>query len=462
MVFDLAWVNKALAIESAGAQTLAFSGVSTDTRALESGQLFVALKGPNFDGHNFIGQAFAQGAAAALVNKEYAAADNSLALLRVDDTLKSLGDLAHAWREELSLKVLAVTGSSGKTTTKEMLAAILRNRYRVGKTAGNYNNLIGLPLTLFSLTSQHSAAVLEMGMSWPGEIARLSEIADPDVGIITNVGPAHLQNLGSIKNIAKAKTELWQNMGHMAIAIVNMDDPLLAPWQRKLKGRVVSFGQENPAMVTASEAKASSFEQSFKLNLPASQPVSVKLKAPGSHNRQNALAAAAAATALGLNGREIAEGLSGYHPLEGRFRLVLAPNGTRILDDAYNANPASMAAALNSMTELRHRQDNVQRTIAVLADMLELGKDSQELHKQLGGLVAQSGVDQLLALGGQATYIAKGAVRAGLDNTMVFEHMSDLQKYLQQNLKSGDMVLIKGSNSMGMEKLVKFLAKELV
>jgi UDP-N-acetylmuramoyl-tripeptide--D-alanyl-D-alanine ligase len=433
------------------------TGVNTDTRTLAPGQLFIALKGPRFDGHDFAAQALQMGAAAAVVSLSYEpSAGLKGILLKVKDPLTALGDLAAAWRDEHSLRVLAVTGSSGKTTSKDMLASILSVRYRVLKSDGNFNNLIGLPLTLLRLRPEHSAAVLEMGMSWPGEIARLTQISQPDVGLITNVGPAHLQNMGSLSNIAKAKTELWQNMKDGA-AIVNLDDPRLAPWARKFKGQAITFG--TGGMVSAAAAEPYAFGQRFWLHLGGVKPAAVKLAALGSHNVQNALGAAAAALALGLSGEEIADGLNAFTPGSGRLRLLTSAGGVRILDDAYNANPDSVAASLKTLAQLVLAHDVPLRPVAVLGDMLELGAASKSLHQQAGAAAAENGIELLLALGAHAPHLVRGAKNAGLDNACAFASHEQLEAALAEKIAPADMVLVKGSHGMNMERTVKFLLR---
>lgn len=461
-MFSLAFAYQALnlPVPDEAVFDIQLNGVSTDSRSIEPGQLFVALAGPNFDGHAFVEQALIKGAAACLVNNSYQGR-HAAYLLRVDDSLRALGDLAAAWRDEQSLKVWAITGSSGKTSTKEMLALILGERYQVLKTKGNLNNFIGLPLTIFELDGSQNAAVLEMGMSWPGEIARLTSIADPDIGLITNVGPAHLENLGSLKNTARAKSELWANMSQQGVAVVNLDDPLLAPWARKFKGQVITFGLAEKAMVKALNIESHGFSQSFSLALPAGHLVRISLNAPGLHNVQNALSAAAAAFAAGLSGDEIAHGLQQYLPAAGRFRLLKAAGGLQVLDDAYNANPDSMAAGLKTMATLLHQgAAPPRRAVAILADMLELGPKAADLHRQIGVCAAQNNTSLLLAYGQQAQQMVKGAKTAGLEQAYAFSDKEELKKHISKNLTAQDIVLVKGSNSMGMTEVVEFILRE--
>ncbi|MBI4800851.1 MAG: UDP-N-acetylmuramoyl-tripeptide--D-alanyl-D-alanine ligase, partial [Desulfarculus sp.] len=320
---DAIFVQEATGAALAGLAPLEpFAGVSTDSRAIALGQLFVALAGPNFDGHDYVLKAFDTGAAGALVRQGFSLPTLPEAcLLRVPDTLAALGDLAAAWRREHSALVAAITGSNGKTSTKEMLAGILEQRHRVLKTQGNLNNLIGLPLTVMQLSEAHSACVLEMGMSAPGEIARLTQIAAPEVGVITNVGPAHLGPMGSIKAVALAKTELFRGLEAAATAVVNLDDPLLSPWAKKLPCRVLTFGASPKAQVRLADVSALGSRLAFTLRLPGEEPLRVRLAAPGRHNALNAAAAAATAYALGQGPAAIQAGLEAFAPVKGRLQL---------------------------------------------------------------------------------------------------------------------------------------------
>ncbi|MDR1397940.1 MAG: UDP-N-acetylmuramoyl-tripeptide--D-alanyl-D-alanine ligase [Desulfarculales bacterium] len=459
-MFTLDWARRQLGLSGHEGEGAQISGVNTDSRTLAPGQLFVALAGVNFDGHDFVAQAARAGAGAALVNKNFIFADKEFPLLKVDDTLRALGDLAAAWRREHSLRVLALTGSTGKTTAKEMLAAVLSRRYQVLKTEGNFNNLIGLPLTLLRLDETHNAAVLEMGMSVSGEIARLTRIADPDVAVITNIGPAHMASMGSVRNIAKAKVELWENMDSAAQAVINIDDPFLKPWRNKLKGRALTFGSGKEAEIYSSQLKVKGVKQNFLLHLPGAQPLEVTLSVPGAHNVCNALAAAAAAFSLGINGEEIAQGLSGYQGIKGRLRLQRAAVGALVLDDTYNANPASMAAALDTLAQMVSvAGEEPRRPVAVLADMLELGPESAGFHYELGRKAALSGCRLLFTYGPEARHTDQGAREAGLAESGNFQELTELKAALKKHLRPGDIVLVKGSNAMGMERVVDFLTE---
>lgn len=452
-VLDAAMVLRATGAQARGeCPMLPFTGISTDTRTIQAGELFVALSGPNFDGNAFLGQAFDAGAAAALVRRgAQPPAGNGHCLLEVDDTLQALGDLAAAWRREHSALVAAITGSNGKTTTKEMLAAILSGRHQVLATKGNLNNLIGLPLTLLELREAHTACVVEMGMNAPGEIARLTEIAAPEAGVITNVGPAHIGMLGSMEAIATAKGELFDGLSPAATAVVNLDDPLLAPYAASLPCRVVSFGIEAMADVRAGDITPLGGEQTFVLDL-AGEKALVRLAAPGVHNVMNALAAAATAWSLGQGADAVAAGLEAFTTVPGRLALTGAPGGPAVVDDTYNANPVSVASGLSAAVAMAQGRP----LVLVLGDMKELGELAAELHHQTGLLAAQAGCRLVVALGEHAEDVAQGARAGGLspDQTLIFAAMDELLEEITQLLDARDLVLVKGSRSMAMERVV--------
>jgi UDP-N-acetylmuramoyl-tripeptide--D-alanyl-D-alanine ligase len=356
-----------------------FAGVSTDSRALRAGELFVALRGPNFDGHAFVPQAQARGAAAAVVASPV---DVGLPTLRVADTLVALGAMAADWRSRFELPVIAVTGSFGKTTVKEMMAAIARSRGEVLATRGNMNNEIGLPLTLFGLDQQHRAAVLELGANHAGEIARMAAISRPSVGIVTAAGPVHLEGFGSLEGVARAKGELFAGLPGNGIAVINQDDPF-APLWRELAGarRCVGFG-----LAAHAEFRAEQISQSLDANGPLLEfrlvtpdgAADARLALPGRHNALNALAAAAATWAAGWSLDEIVAGLAQVAGVRGRMSLRKARSGALLIDDTYNANPTALQAAIEYATALPGE------TWLVLGDMLELGAASAELHAAAG------------------------------------------------------------------------------
>eukprot|EP01022_Parablepharisma_sp_SALTPOND_P024758 TRINITY_DN5546_c0_g1_i4.p2 TRINITY_DN5546_c0_g1~~TRINITY_DN5546_c0_g1_i4.p2 ORF type:complete len:466 (+),score=258.96 TRINITY_DN5546_c0_g1_i4:1037-2434(+) len=440
----------------AGCPEAAFSGVSTDSRSVGQGQLFVALVGPNFDGHDYVAAALEAGAAGAVVRQGFSLPGEAGAcLFEVPDTLAALGDLAAAWRQEHSALVAAITGSNGKTTTKEMLGAILRQRHQVLATRGNLNNLIGLPLTLMQLQATHTACVLEMGMNAPGEIARLTQIAAPEAGVITNVGPAHLGMLGSLEAIAAAKGELFEGLSPAATAVVNLDDPLLAPAAASLPCRVVTFGLDSAADITAGGLTDLGPRQSFVLDL-AGEQVKVRLAAPGRHNVMNALAAAATAWSLGQGAEAVSAGLEAFAPVPGRLNLLGRPGGPAVVDDTYNANPASVASGLAAAAAMAQG-----RALAlVLGDMKELGEYAPALHRETGRLAARLGCRLVLAVGEHATEVAAGAREEGLaaESAVAFAAMAELLAAAPGLLAEDYLVLVKGSRSMAMEQVVALLA----
>jgi UDP-N-acetylmuramoyl-tripeptide--D-alanyl-D-alanine ligase len=423
---------------AAPARPLAARAVCTDTRALAAGCLFVALRGPTFDGHAFAAAALAGGAAAVLVERLPAGVDPARAIV-VPDTLRALGDLAAWTRRRWGGRVAAITGSNGKTSTKEMLAAILEQAWpgRVLKTHGNLNNLVGVPLTLLRLTGDEAAAVIEMGMNAFGEIARLTEIAAPDVGVITNVGPAHLEGLGSIEGVARAKGELFAGMPAAGTIAVNMDDARVAAAAAAFAGRRVEFGAGRH--VRAEDIDDAGLAGcTFTLGIGAAR-APVRLRGAGRHNVQNALAAAAAAHALGVAMPHIAAGLAAAELPNMRMQVVPLANGVTVINDAYNANPGSTAAALDAVGRLPGR------AIAALGEMRELGPRSAELHAAVGAHAVAAGVAWVLAVGPGAEPIAAGARRAGGARVDVCADAAAAAALISAGWRRGDTVLVKGS-----------------
>jgi UDP-N-acetylmuramoyl-tripeptide--D-alanyl-D-alanine ligase len=427
------------------------TSVSTDSRQLAGGELFVALRGERFDGHDFVGSAAGKGVKMFLVDSVWQQGHElppGCSAVVVKETLQALGDLAAWHRHRFKIKVVAVTGSNGKTTTKEMLAGILTQTGPGLKTEGNLNNLIGLPLTILRLTGRERWAVLEMGMSAFGEIDRLAEIADPDVGIITNAFPAHLETLGSVAGVARAKGELFLRLKDGGVAVYNVDDPLISKCPTHLNVTRLTFGLRGAEVSSASIASMGRKGESFTLRLPGEEQ-QVRLKAYGRHNIYNALAAAAAAYALGVSGDAIRSGLEEFTPYDKRFQLEEV-GGVVLIDDSYNANPASMAAALTTLKEIREGG----RAAAALGDMLELGLGTEEAHRELGRVAAGS-VERLYLLGELAPLVADGATMGGLaeENVLVARDHDEISKALLDWLQPGDCVLFKGSRGMRMERV---------
>lgn len=432
-------------------------GISTDTRTLEKGNLFVALQGENFDGSDYLKTAADRGASGVILPMErqdrLALLPENLPAIGVADTLSAYGALAARWRGGFSIPVIAVTGSSGKTTTKEMIAAIASRKIRVLKTEGNFNNQVGLPFTLFKLRKEHQIAVLEMGTNNPGEIAKLAAIARPDIGLITNVGPAHLEGLGSLEAVAAEKASLWEVMNGRGTAIINYDDPQLAPFSDRWKGKRVSFGVEKGADVAA-RAMETAGGKGVRFDLViAGIPSRVFLSAVGMHNIKNALAAAAAAWAAGFSRGEIADGLASFHTAPGRSEVRELANGAHLIIDTYNANPSSVAEALKTLQELRGQG----KAIVVLGDMLELGKAAEKWHRDTGKIVADGAPDFLFLKGNLVKHLADAAVKYGFseDNVIFFDDPDEIVPRIGALLEKDDWALVKGSRKMKMEAVAE-------
>jgi UDP-N-acetylmuramoyl-tripeptide--D-alanyl-D-alanine ligase len=418
--------------------------VSTDSRKIASGQLFVALKGEKFDGHDFARQAIEQGAAAVLLSKSV---DGAEPALLVEDTYLALGELAAYWRSKFTLPVVAITGSNGKTTVKEMLATILRavtgHAENVLATQGNLNNHIGLPLTLLKLTAQHRYAVIEMGMNHTGEINYLTRITKPTVAVINNAGNAHLGELGSFEAIAKAKGEIFAGLADDGVAVINADD-VFAPLWLALKGtrRSVTFGLNNRADISATYqllADASLLEISTPLGI-----VNLRLPAPGLHNVMNALAATAAAIAIGIPLSAIVLGLTHYAGVKGRLQNFAGKHGALVIDDTYNANPMSMQAAIDVLVA------GAGEKLLVLGDMGELGDSAAEMHAEIGRYAKVSGVDALFTLGDLSAEMSR-AFGTGAQH---YATPQALTTDLLARMSSESTVLVKGSRFMAMERIV--------
>jgi UDP-N-acetylmuramoyl-tripeptide--D-alanyl-D-alanine ligase len=440
----------------AGRPDLRFRSISTDSRTVGAGDLFLALAGERFDGHGFIEGAVRKGAAGVVVSRIPEPLPPVTVIL-VKDTLQALGDLAAFRRNLLShLKVLAITGSSGKTSVKEMTAAILAQRYRILKTQGNFNNLVGLPLSLLPVGYGHDAAVLEMGMNQPGEIARLTEIADPDLGCITNIQAAHLAGLGSIEGVARAKGELYAGLKSWGSLVVNRDDRRVWKLARRCQQNKIVFGTHPEAFIRATHILNRGEQgMAFTLHI-GKERTRVQLKVFGRHNVMNGLAAASLAYGVGLRLPEIAAGLAGFQSCGQRFQ-VQEIGGLKVVNDTYNANPGSVLAALEALQGLSRDR----RTVVAMGDMLELGRQSMAAHRFVGEAVARLGFDYLFTVGEYGPELLAAARKAGMpaDRLQQFEDKKELAATLQQlrrqgRLLPGDWLLIKGSRGMRMEKII--------
>jgi UDP-N-acetylmuramoyl-tripeptide--D-alanyl-D-alanine ligase len=429
------------------------SGVSTDSRSVTAGELFVPLRGENFDGHDYIASVADQGVDAVLAEESWLKNNllpDSLTCVAVSNTLQALGDIAAAFRQRYDIPVAGITGSNGKTTCKEMLATILNQMGPGLKTAGNLNNLIGLPQMLFRLRPEHGWAVLEMGMSEPGEINRLAEISSPQVGVLLNAFPAHLESMGSVENVARAKGELLLRLPVSGCAIINADDPLIANQPSPVGVRRITFGLGN-AEIRATDIHLQGVGgQSFTLHIGDADQF-VELAAYGRHNIYNALAAAAAAHALGITPEIIAHGLELFRPYDKRFNLERV-GGTILIDDSYNANPASVGAALATLADLKTEQT----AFVALGDMLELGSNEAELHRMIGVQAAQV-ADRLYLYGTLSAYCAEGALSAGMPAEAIIQGLShrEIADDILRSAAEGDFVLLKGSRGMKMEKIAE-------
>ena len=421
----------------------AFARVVTDTRALQPGDLFVALAGERFDAHDFLAEAAAKGAVGALVSRRV---DAAIAQVLVPDTLDALQRYAADWRRRYEGLVIGVTGSNGKTTTKQLLAAVFAARGPVLYTEGNLNNHIGVPLTLCRLRADHATAVIEMGANHAGEIALLAALARPTVGIVTQAGDAHLEGFGSREGVARAKGELFSALDG-GVAVINADDAYASLWQRLAgESRIARFGFSEHAEVRADEVQCGADGSEFLLRTPAGS-ARVQLPLPGRHNVANALAAAAAGHALGLTPVQIAEGLARVEAPKGRVAVKAHASGARLIDDSYNANPTSLNAAM----ELLARESGTR--LLVLGDMAELGPDAARLHAEAGARAKALGLDGLHALGS----LSQEAVRSFGAGATAHRELPALVTALRAHLAPGTTVLVKGSRSARMERVVAAL-----
>ncbi len=438
-----------------------FGEIVTASAEVKKGAVFVALKGERFDAHQFVGEAARRGAACIIVHRNMPpSVTRKASVVRVPDTLKALGDLAHFRRQKLAPKVLAITGSNGKTTTKEMIAAIFEAatfageslRGRVLKTEGNFNNLVGLPLTLLRLRKNHRVAVVELGTNRPGEIKRLAEIADPDMGIITSVAAAHLEGLNSLAGVAREKGSLFRSIRPGGAIALNLEDPWVRRLGERFEGRKITYGQGGEVRVERPRFVAA---QGMRFTLWVGRRRSdVRINFIGRHNLHNAAGAAALAHGLGVPPDVICRGLERAKPFAMRMQ-VRTWNGIGIINDAYNANPASMSAAIRTLAEIDCRK----KKLAVLGDMFELGSKSRTEHLRLGAAAAATGIDGLYLLGSQAPRVRSGALRGGMRPEQIFigrDH-ADIARALRARLKRGDWLLLKGSRGMKMETVLREL-----
>jgi UDP-N-acetylmuramoyl-tripeptide--D-alanyl-D-alanine ligase len=439
-------------------------GYAIDSRRIEPGQLFFAIRGQRHDGHEFVTSALERGAAGAVVERSFREGlPGSLhpQLIPVADTTKALQDLARYVRRQWGGRVIAVTGSMGKTTTKEMIAALLATRLRVHKSHGNLNNHYGLPLTLLGLESLHEVAVVELAMSASGEIARLARIAEPDVGVVTNVAPVHLEFFDSVDAIASAKRELIENLGHgngKPTAVLNFDDARVRKFAEGFDGNVVTFGLSEGPQFRGTNVRPHEGGSRFLLSGPGIEG-EFTVPLPGGHNVENALAALATAAACGLDSANLGPVLAAFRNLAQRTEIFTLPGKITILNDCYNSNPRAMERMIETLAGWA----GAKRRIVVAGEMLELGPTSPEWHRQIGRKVVECGIDGLVAVQGDARYIREGALGAGMDpaRAVFFPSAPEAGRYCGSLLEPGDVVLVKGSRGVNLERVTELLAKSM-
>ncbi len=438
-----------------GTESDSFRGISIDSRTLDSQSVFICIRGERMDGHDFLEDVYRKEPAGIVLSDpgkipaDWKSSERQTPfVVQVEDTLKALQDLAQFHRNRMPARVVAVTGTNGKSTTKEMIAALAQTQFRTHKNKGNFNNHIGVPLTLFGLTPEHETAILEMGMSDAGEIRRLAEIARPDIGVITNISQAHMERLKTVRDVQAAKGELFEALGPEQTAVVNADDPLILEIAQTLRARKITFGIHNQADVKADSIQKKN-GKGFDVQISLfDKKLSLPLSMPGRFNVYNALAAVAAGHSLGVPAENMAQGLSNVSRLEQRGRVSQVA-GMTLINDAYNANPQSMQAALEMLTD--YPADG--NKFAVLGEMLELGNLSASAHVQLGEQVAQKSIDGLVAVGTYAPQMVEAAIRSGINPALavaVSSHEEAIET-LSRLAKKGDCFLFKGSRGARME-----------
>lgn len=437
-----------------GSENLQICGVSTDSRSIQPGNLFVPIVGDNFNGHAYAEEAFNKGAAAALWQQDQGQPPAGRPVIMVEDTIAALQRLAKAYRDQLSVRIVGVTGSNGKTTTKDITASILSTTYRVHKTKGNLNNHIGLPLTLLELAEDTEMAVIEMGMSGRGEIELLSRLADPEAVIITNIGDAHLLQLGSREEIAKAKTEILSGLKKDGFFVYNGDEPLIErtypnmPHPDSMLRYRFGLSESNDIYPTAILQDTDGMH--FHINWPDSPGYYLPLL--GEHNVINALAAIAVSKYMGVQDKDIVEGLKKVEMSGMRIEIVRSASGALLLNDAYNANPAAMKAAIRLLHSLKGHQ----RKMIVLGDMLELGPEEEEFHREVGRLLDPEEINRVFAYGHLSYYIAEEAGRKlGHERVQWFNDRQQLIEALTSAILPGDAILFKASRGMKLEEVVQ-------
>ena len=445
-MMKLSEIAKALNANMRGAD-VNVRNVGTDSRNIAKGQLFIGIKGESFDGNTYAAEAIKQGAAAVMLSN---ANIHAVPSVLVEDTRLALGELAHYWRNKFELPLVAVTGSNGKTTVKEMISAILKAAHgKVLATRGNLNNDIGMPLTLLGLNEKHTFAVIEMGMSHEGEIRYLSKLAAPQIALVNNAGTAHIGEVGSREAIARAKGEIFEGLVGDGTAVINADDDFANYWQSLNKNRkVITFGLSANADISATFQTQNNVSK-IQLKTPSGN-VEFSLKVLGEHNVRNALAASAVAVALGISNESIAGGLAQFNPVKGRLNWLQGKNGAVVIDDTYNANPDSMKVAIDVLAKQKTEK------IFVMGDMAELGADAAQMHAEIGAYAKQKGIHQFFSFG----ELSKFSSTSFGANSQHFDTLEALLDELQSHMKQEITVLVKGSRFMKMERVVNAITKE--
>lgn len=440
-----------------GETAKSFDNVSIDSRKIKKGDVFIALRGERHDAHDYLEQAVNAGAGLLIVEYLKRNDDLKVPVIKVNNTIKALQDLARYNRQQFNVQVIGVTGSTGKTTTKDMVASVLGQKYRVLKTEGNFNNELGLPLTLLQLNKTHQVVVLELAMRGPGEIKFLCDIAHPTGAIITNVGEAHLEKLGSVRNIARAKAEILDSIPFNGFAVLNIKSPYLKEEASRCRGKVIYFGVDKGPDIYAVNINKFGKGNKFKA-IYGQEEAEFFVPLPGLHNVENAISAIAIGRQLGLSYSEIVAGLSNA-TISGMRMEIIELNNYIIINDTYNANPTSTIAALHSLQEIAFNR----RMVAVLGNMFELGMGSKDGHLRVGKIAALCGVSLLVTVGDLAKHIAVGAEKAGLSSTgiIICKDNEDAIEKLANIILPEDVVLVKGSRGMRMEEIVQGLVEKI-
>lgn len=440
-----------------GDPSAVFNAVRIDSRSVRTGNLFIAIEGENHDGHTFIPDVIRQGVRGVIIDRNksaeldnFLAADPAITCVTVNDTVRALGDLAVHQRVRCNARVIGITGSNGKTTTRRMIATIFGGSCETLASRGSYNNEIGLPLTLLKVEPKHQWIVLELGMNHFGEIRRLSAICRPNIGLITNIAPCHLEGVGSIEGVVKAKAEILENLQPGGTVILNRDDPHLTQLAARTDKKVLFFGESEKAEIRGHSIEDSGQDIRFTLISPGSE-TRVNLPVAGRFMVNNALAAAAVGYSAGLSNEDIQKGLSRFRPVAGRMNVISTDRGMTLIDDTYNANPGSMAAAIRTLVTLAGSN----RSILVVGDMLELGDNADRLHYEIGKLAGRTAITRLYATGPHAGIVVKGALAGGMARQGVMTGEKEtIVEELKNELKFGDWILVKGSRGSAMEAVV--------